>query len=315
MDPLNCFAIEAAMTRFGPAFLLAITVLGKSVADDPAQGGKSEPSPDAKIQIKLQTTTLRDSKKATERAKAAEALGALGASGMTARRDLCQAMMDSAPDVRTAAADALKKIDEPMYKLATAIYIKTDDIAIIHAEQQGVNAEPLTPLIIKVANNALDSVTAPAPKPAASEMRELHKKVLEADNIYRLCLSALCEIAKSDPAASKLIIGGLSYQIPVSGHADSRIRKDCETMSIFTRHFTIGCVRKLANVKPAIKPLQNVVNSDTTENRIAAIEALAAVANNDNKSAVKKALESHRSDKDPSVRQAIDAALTRLKEK
>jgi len=303
------------MKCFGLPLLTVIFIVGQAMADDPPGG---DLPPEVKAQIKLHTTMLRDSKKSAERAKAAEALGALGASGMTARRNLCQAMMDSAPSVRIAAVDALKKIDEPTYKLATAIFINRDVSAILQARAQGVGAEPLTPLILKMASGALNSITALSPNltaPPTDRDNPTAQQMVSADRLYRDCISTLSEICKSDSTANKLIIGCLTYQIQVSRSANASTRNEWNSSSAGTRQLAIQSIRKMANVKQALKPLLYIASADSSGNRIAAIEVLTEIADTDNKAAIKKTFEAHRFDNDASIRQAIDAALSKLEGK
>jgi hypothetical protein len=289
------------MARLTLTFSTALLALGCAMAE------QAEPAQDASAQIKLQTTTLHTSKKTTERAKAAEALGALGASGTTARRDLCQAMMDTAPSVRAAAANALQKIDESTYKLATAIYLNNDLKALTEATNQGAKAEPLTPLILKVGGNALASVQS-----SAAKIENNHSR---PDKVYRECISALAEIAPSDSAANKFVIASLSVQIPVQPGANKTARDEAQSLAAGIRTLAIKCVQKMANVKQAVKPLQYIVNNDISRNRIAAIELLAEIADDDNKAAIRKTMDAHRFDNDATVRQAIDASIKKLEGK
>src|SRR5262245_17771473 len=97
-----------------------------------ARAQDKPPSPEVMATIKLHTSTLKTSKAPGDRRKAAEALGALGESGKAARRDLCHAMLDTNTAVRAAAADAMRKIDEPLYKLATDIVINSDLQAVVN---------------------------------------------------------------------------------------------------------------------------------------------------------------------------------------
>jgi hypothetical protein len=290
------YRIEGFMLRCACTCLILIAA-GRSIVAD-------EPSPEVKAQIKLHTSTLRTSKKSAERAKAAEALGALGGSGMSARRDLCQSMMDSAPSVRKAAADALRKIDEPMYKLATAIFINVDVNAIENARLLGQNAEPLTPLILKVGSNTLTTMQA-----LAAKLDDFSTS--SNTQLYSACISVLSEIAASDPAANKFVIGALSFQLPTIPRAPPHYKRDAPAL----RLRAIKSVRKMANVKQALKPLQTIVNSDISQNRIAATDLLVEIADNDNKAAIKKTLEAQRFNEDANFRQAVDAAIKQLDSK
>lgn len=290
---------EVLMKLLGVSIVPLLLASGIVFAEEP------DPPPDVKAQIKLHTTTLHTSKKSAERAKAAAALGALGAPGKLACRDLCQAMMDSSPAVRTAAADALQKIDEPLYKLATAIFINVDVKVIMEVQKEGAKAEPLTPLILKVAGNSLLPVPSMAGRGDGNGISQCVK-------IYRECIVALSEIATSDPGANKLLIGSINFQLPLQAAPNKDFQKLLQNESWGVRALAIRCVVKMANVKQAFKQLSIVASSDVSKNRIAAIALLAEIVDNDNKATIKKTLEAIRFDADPNVRQAVDAALKKL---
>jgi len=274
---LNCALILA------PAF---------AFADD-------EPSPEVRAQIKLHTTTLRTSKKAAERQKAADALGAMGASAKSARRDLCQSMLDGATSVRGAAADALKKVDEPMYKLATAIFINVEVAAIRQAGGMKDAAEPLTPLVLSVAGKALANIQALAAR------KEVGHPMPQQLELHRECMTSLAEIAKSDVGANRLLIAALAFQLPP-------VQPSYPDYSRQTRTVALRGVRGMANVKQGLKVFQSLAATDDRANRIAAIEILTDIIDNDNRPAIKKTIESMRFDNDAEVRKAIDAAMKKI---
>ncbi len=284
--------------------LAAFMITFGSQADEP------EPSPEVKAIVKLQTTTLRTSKSATERKKAAEVLGALGKSGQLARRDLCQSMMDSSRNVRIAAADALKAIDESTYKLATAIYINVDQLALQKAATLGLAAEPLTPLLLRLAENSSKTALSAATAYASTGKSYSQAASVVAYNVRLLegCMAALAAAAPRDPHANKLIIHSLSFQLP--NHRSRPTYFDSESQRV--RAAALVSLRSLANIKQALKPLQKVATSDVAKNRIAAIGLLASIHDADNGAAVRKTLEGVRFDNDETIRLAVEQALKKI---
>jgi len=68
----------------------------------------------------------------------------------------------------------------------------------------------------------------------------------------------------------------------------------------------------MANVKQGLKVFQSLAATDDRANRIAAIEILTDIIDNDNRPAIKKTIESMRFDNDAEVRKAIDAAMKKI---
>jgi hypothetical protein len=90
------------------------------------------------------------SKKAEDRIKGVDMLGELESKAKTARRDLCEAMLDRASaKVRLAAADSLKKVDKDMAELAIEIGVEMDSSALTRVAALKENGEPLTPLVME----------------------------------------------------------------------------------------------------------------------------------------------------------------------
>jgi HEAT repeat protein len=93
------------------------------------------------------------------RSKAAIALGELGEQAKPARGLLCRAMLDYYPEVRVAAADALKNIDPKLQYLAVALVTEKSLSQQNHFLQQieklGEDGEPLTPLVVPIAKGVV----------------------------------------------------------------------------------------------------------------------------------------------------------------
>jgi hypothetical protein len=268
-------------------FAIGLVCSFLGVANAFAQNKDDDIPAEVRAKIRLHTTTLKTSKSAKDRQRAALELGELGSAASPARRDLCNAMMDSSRNVATAAADSLRKIDEGMYKLATAILLNGDMDAVKRAEQLGPSAEPLTPLILNLARKKLNDPIGGPGLGGARGLNSIH---------FDRCLAALFVIAANDPAVNRFEIAALSPQSPG------------------THSIALKYVRKCTDVKQAIKPLISIANGNDVRNQIEAISILAEIADVSNMADIRKALEKLRLTKDAKVRAAVERALEKLNE-
>ena len=108
-------------------------------------------------------------------------------------------MMGLSEPVRTATADAFKKVDEELYNLGVRIYIDQDNDSILQVVKLGERAEPLTPLIVALAS-------AEAPKAS--------RKDPIAENLVISCTPAMTAAAPADPIVNQRIINMLTNPNP-----------------------------------------------------------------------------------------------------
>jgi hypothetical protein len=234
------------------------------------------PTAETKSILKLNLDNLASPRPA-DRAKAAAALGELGEKAMTARRPLCSAMLDVNEKVRVAAADALKKIDPEIQRLAVAIVINKDRTAIQTACQLKENGEPLTPLIMDLAKPLLG--------------------VTKGQSDLGLCIQSLAEIAPDDTAVNKLV---LTCLISPNAHY---------------RQVSLNVILKMKNKKQAVPQLLQIAKSDTEGLRIKAIQTLLELVDEDNQEKILKVIEGMRFDRSEAVRSAVDRAVEKLRPK
>jgi HEAT repeat protein len=235
--------------------------------------------PEVKAIIKENALNLR-SKKASERVKAAQVLAELKEDGKPVRGILCRAMLDQNVDVRVAAADALKSIDPKMQYLAVGLV--TDDNSVGYAgfltkiQQLEEDGEPLSPL---VAQRAILGATAKNPPYLGQE------------------LTVLSHIAKNDRAAFALISSAL-------GHDSAQVRQSA-----------IQALPRMKHGALAVPALLRLLQADTTDNRIAAIQVLVALADKKTEETIAEAISAQRYHKEEKVRRAVDEALNKLENK
>jgi len=257
----------------------------------------AEDSSETKAILKVLLTDLK-SKKADDRIKGAQAIGELGAKGKSACRPLCEAMLDTHVKVRTAAADALKQVDNDLAELAVAIYINADIKAVQKATAMGADAEALCPLIYVFANQINGGIIKYDSIPArASPIATVH---------LRTCLEALCRVAPDDPKVNAMIISAISLRQSPSVLAEDSAK---------IRNEAIILIRELKNKKQALKPLLFAAANDTDIVRSNAIVSLGAIYDADNDKIITKALEAMRFDKSESIRKVVDRTLDSNKKK
>jgi HEAT repeat protein len=222
------------------------------------------------------------SKRPADRIKAAHTLGELGEDGKPARRLLCAAMLDPVIAVRVAAADALKNIDPKMQflavKLATEKLATVEDWNRLHTflgqiQKLEDDGEPLAPLVISVVKVAAGN---------------------RDNGLLASALAALSHIGRRDLSSYRVIATALS-------NPDASIRATV--------------MRRLGSMKHgklAVSKLMVLLRTDIPDNRIAAMEALTALADGSTEEIIEAAIAAQRYHNDERVRKAVEAALVKL---
>jgi HEAT repeat protein len=232
--------------------------------------------PEVKAIIKNNALAL-SSKRTSERLKAAQVLGELGEAGKPVRGLLCRAMLDPVPAVRVASADALKNIDPKMQYLAVALMTEKNavQLTILLGKIQKLedDGEPLAPLVASGAIAAASNGT---------------------NNLLVPELMALSHIAYNDLAACKLIASALANR-------DTQVRAAALQGLIRMKHGKLAVPRIIALLK-----------TDTSANRILAIEALAALADESTEEVIAGAIVAQRYHDEEIVRKAVETALNKL---
>jgi HEAT repeat protein len=236
--------------------------------------------PEVKAIIKSNVFALR-SRRASERLHAAHVLGELGEAGKPVRGFLCAAMLDPVPDIRVAAADALKNIDPKMQYLAVTLVTEKDGgrLAELLGRIQNLedDGEPLAPL---VAYGAFASAAAD---------NENHLLAPE--------LAALSHIARNDLPSCRLIASALA-------NPEESVRATA-----------LRSLARMKHGKLAVRTIIALLKTDTPANRIAAIETLTALADESTEEVIAHAIAALRYHEDESIRRAVDAALNKLQSK
>jgi hypothetical protein len=235
--------------------------------------------PEVKAIIKANVIALH-SRRAPERFKAAQVLGELGETGKPVRGLLCAAMLDPAPDVRVAAADALKNIDPKMQYLAVTLMTEKSTTRLLELFGKIQNleddGEPLAPL---VAYGAIVSAA--------------------GDNNYLLGpeLTALSHIARNDLPSCRLIASALANQ------------------NATIRATALRCLPRMKHAKLAVRDVLALLKTDTPANRVAAIETLTALADDSTEEVIAETIVAQRYHEDETVRKAVEAGLNKLQNK
>jgi HEAT repeat protein len=256
--------------------------------NDPPKKQKEDDLPDVGFQIPEETSAEVKAvmtenaqrlfaKQASDRVKAAHVLGELGEKGKPVRIVLCRAMLDPETTVRVAAADALKNIDAKMQYLAVALM--TEEATAKRAElyQKIKKLEddgvPLSPI---VAHFAVRSAAAG-----------------EETTLIQL-LTVLGSIARNDIAACDLLAGAL------------------DNKSLSVRSTALKELPRMKHGKLVVKKIILLLNIDSSENRIAAIEALTSLADESTEEILAVAIAGQRYHKEERVRKAVEIGLNKL---
>ncbi len=225
------------------------------------------------------------SKTIATRTSAYKALGELGEKAKGHRRILCEGMLDSNTSVRTAAADALKKVDEPIYKLALGIVIDKRDEHFRAAAKLGAHAEPLAPLILAHA-----TALVPVASKGGFESFNAQDSVCAA-------VGALAAIAPDDQRVNQAVIAMLG--------------NPSETL----RRCALGHVAQLKNKKLALKGVLTIAKT-INEGPVVRAQATALVpllVDENTAPTTKKTLTGLRFDTEGLVREAVAKALDDIK--
>ncbi len=256
---------------------------------------KDAPSEEIKAILVTARNYLKG-KKVEDRIKGVEMIGELGAKGKTARRDLCEAMLDkTSQKVRTAAADALEKVDKPMADMAVKIYINLDAKTVEAAAKLKEEGEPLAPLILSLATQVSTGALA----------KQIPMGTLKT------CLRTLSEIAPNDTQVNRMVIEAITFANSDFLRAYKGDANDLQPI----RHEAVVLVRDLKNAKLALKPLLIAAQTYRSNTRLEAIKSLVAIYDENNDKAINKCLSDMRLDSDEKVRKAVDAANEAIKAK
>ncbi len=273
---------------FAPSALVVTLFVGAA----PLRGQDDLP-PETKAII----SKLRDeskSKSPATRASAYKSMGELGTSGKSLRRALCDGMLDPAVSVRTAAADALKKIDEPLYKSAMAIYIDKDMRAVEGAANSGSRAEPLASLILPMVAQLSPIASQPI---TASTPPKQEAAIHRARANLGTSLRTLVAIAPDDELVNKGVLSMLT-----NGQAENRA----------VAVELVGRVKNRKLALPALIALSRAHEPEKT--RVAAIRLLPTVCDENTRTRARQAAEAVRLDSNRAVREAAEAALRQFGE-
>lgn len=243
-----------------------------------------ETSSDVKAILRAKAIALF-SKRASERIQAAQELGALGEAGKPARRLLCAAMLDPVIKVRFAAADALKNIDPKMHYLA--VVLATEKVAnnndayrlvrlLEKIQKLEEDGEPLAPLVAFVAKFAARN---------------------GAYNLFTTALTTLTHIGRKDLSSYRVVATALTNR-------DARVRA-----------IALRGLPRMKHGKLAVARILALLKHDSPANRIAAIEALAILADESTEEIIVDAIAAQRYHDNEEVRRAVDSALNKLENK
>jgi HEAT repeat protein len=236
--------------------------------------------PEVKAIIKANVISLR-STRASERLKAAHVLGELGEAGKPVRGLLCRAMLDPVPAVRVAAADALKSIDSRMQYLAVTLTMETEPLRLRlllgKIQQLEDDGEPLAPLV------------------AHGLVRSAARN--NDDRLVIAHLEALSHIARNDPVMYRLVASSLANE-------DAHIRGAA-----------LRGLSRMKHGKLAVRNILKLLKTDSPANVVAAIETLTALADASTEEVIADAIRAQRYHEAERVRNAVDTALNKLKNK
>ena len=184
--------------------------------------------------------------------------------------------------VRTAAADALKKIDEQLHELAVSILVNNNIGAVATAAKLENDGEPLVPAILHLAKLLSQQVTT--------------RSYAANQEAFSLTLTALVRIDKADKAVNKLVLDCIS---PKNRNPYARLR-------------AVTLVTDIKDGKKGLSDLLLLAKTDQQAIRLKAIEALVAIADETNNEKIAKTLEGMRYDLDPAIRKAAVETADKL---
>jgi hypothetical protein len=241
------------------------------------------------------------SKNARDRIKAASVLGGLGEQAGPARGVLCRAMLDPNPAVRVASADALKSIDPKIHFLAVALLVDRDSaqagkrLAVL--KQIQALKDDGWPLAALVAVDARGRAAALAAIVAVDARGRVRAARTGGDETALLIadLKALGAIARKDLAGARLVAAALG-----SGSAE-------------IRHAAIVALRDMKHGKLALRRILALLRVESAANRAAAIETVAALADESTEEMIAAAVAGQRYHESEAVRRAVEVALNKLR--
>lgn len=250
-----------------------------------------EPSPEIKAILSKLHTELK-SKTPKVRAAAYTAIGELGDKAHGERRTLCQGLLDANPMVQTAAADALKKVDEPLSKTALALVIDKDMKQVQWAHDNPKKAGPLVPLLFSLTASLSPMASREPPVDGAGAAKHG-----EARRDFRACVAALVAVEPDGPEVNKAVISMLG-----NPRADNR-------------EAALGHVLALKNKKLALSPVLTLAGNakETPKNRVLAIKLVPDLVDENTTPNAVKSLEALRFEQNAEIREAIADSVKKLK--
>jgi hypothetical protein len=251
---------------------------------DPKPAPASDPALDAKL-VAL-TTQLAKGKRPADRMKAADELLKLGSKAKSATPALCQAILDTSPQVRVTALDAMKAVNPDVHGPVATLAAPLTEADLLLMESSGrpeavaalaklgKEGRPAVPVLIAYKR----SISRPGGWPYVAAV-----------------VDALATLAPDDPAVIAVLVTGLLKD----GYAEARF----------------SAANGLAATKPtkeSVTALATSVRGDPElEVRLAAVKTL-AVMGSDAKAAL-KSLEAAKTDPDARVREAARDAVEKVK--
>ena len=240
---------------------------------------------DESPEVKALISKFKDdakSKTSATRASAYKAIGELGSEGKNVRRSVSEGMLDPTAKVRIAAADALKKIDENIYNLATAIVINKDVYKIQEVRAMADEGEPLTSLILNYASTVA---------PTAS-LLAIGPRNFEARRDMTICIETLTAIAPDDLEVNKAVVNMLKNPNPEM------------------RSLAVNNVKLIKNRKLALSNLLWIAQStDAAAVRVKAITLVIEVMDENTSPPALKIIEGLRFDREVTVREVVEKVL------
>ena len=219
-----------------------------------------------------------------DRVKALQSAADLGRSdAKPLLQNIVSAMTVANKEVKAAATDTLKTLDENLHGIAVKLLANPNQVDFEDLKKQGADAIiPLAPLLVRHVQGIL-AVRTPSPD----------QVTLAASSLV-----LLFEHAPKDALTHKIVLKALKYpQVDIQYRA------------------AMGCSR-IPDLQEALPDVLRIAKTSShSEVRKEAIRSAAVLADEKNKPVVVKALQELRFDKNEEIRKEIEDALSKLKDK
>ncbi|MFY7953323.1 MAG: HEAT repeat domain-containing protein [Armatimonadaceae bacterium] len=266
---------------------MVILLVSLSLLCFPARGwADDEVSPETKALLSKLHDDMK-SKTPKVRAAAYTAVGELGEKATGERRVLCEGLLDPSPAVQTAAADALKKVDEPLSKVALDLIINKTIPTSKWVTDNPKQAKALIPLLVALAAKEA---------PTATKQDDFSTEVRIARGQLSTAVKRMVAADPEDPVVNQSVLSMLGNPIAE------------------LRATALSQVPAVKNKKLALKQTLGIAANpkETVETRIFALNALPELVDENTRAAVYKSVEGVRFDENAKVRDAVSEALTKL---